>query len=402
MPKNKRGPKGRGRYGDGCLFRRPAVNGTFWYKIPNPAGGKPIAESCKTKDPDEARACKARALADLHGSTAGKKKGGTIGELLDNYIESLKANKESPDTAENVEAVINKHIRPPFGHRQAADLKTPELRAYRKAKARDLSKGTLNLHMTYIRRAFNLGREDGNLDDVPIPFFPMAKLANERKGWLPPDGYLKMLNELQPSLKILFVFGYHLGIRIGELLQYRWDMVDFNNWVINVPARVCKNREGRKVHVIEGGGIRELFIEQRAIQQAKCKRCPWVFFWHPGATGRAGGHIISYRDSWTAARERAGFQALMVHDLRRTAATLLVEEYDLSMEDAILITGHKDTGMLKRYLQERGKKTKIQYDKIGPGFAKLMARSSEPRNAPEPANQVQIGDKISNSSGASA
>ena len=53
---------------------------------------------------------------------------------------------------------------------------------------------------------------------------------NARQGFLTDQQYAKLLEALPDFLKPLFVTAYHTGVRLGELLAWDWDQVDWNHW----------------------------------------------------------------------------------------------------------------------------------------------------------------------------
>lgn len=92
-------------------------------------------------------------------------------------------------SAEDVEAIVNKHIRPYFGDRIAATLGTRDFEQYRidkKNEADPLEDTTLNRHMSYLRSYYHTGfsRITPRMVDF-TPVFPMTdESGNVRQGFL--------------------------------------------------------------------------------------------------------------------------------------------------------------------------------------------------------------------------
>ena len=84
-----------------------------------------------------------------------------------------------------------------------------------------------------------------------------------------------------------------------------------------------------------------------------------------------------FRDQWRAAVADAGFPDLLVHDLRRSAVSNMIQEFGIEEDEAMLISGHKTRDMLTRYNIRRPGKT----EKIGAamelGFQKLKSKSNQ-------------------------
>jgi integrase len=61
-----------------------------------------------------------------------------------------------------------------------------------------------------------------------------------------------------------------------------------------------------------------------------------------------GKRVLDWKKSWTSACAAAGVPETLFHDLRRTAATNMIDA-GLSEKEAMEITGHKTRAMFDRY-----------------------------------------------------
>ena len=74
---------------------------------------------------------------------------------------------------------------------------------------------------------FRLAAEE---DRIPrIPHFPMLEENNVRSGFLEPEQYKRLLDELPDCLKPILVMAYWTGCRKSEILCLKWSQVDFLN-----------------------------------------------------------------------------------------------------------------------------------------------------------------------------
>lgn len=419
----------RGRYGEGSLFLRPnKPGGMFWFTIPNPAGGPKIQGSCETRNRDEALAFKDNKRAELKKLAAGgsaraamtpeerkaeRRASITIGQLFDSYVSTL-GGRTAYVTGKTVDKHLREYVHPeantlrrdqlerlaielattpealrmPLGQRRALSLTTKELRAYRSAKlAEGQSDCSIDHHMAYLGRSFQVGFENGILKRDDAPFFPKVFPDNERTGWLPPDGYPVLLNAMRPSMKIVFVFLYHYGIRIGELLQYDWAFVDWTQGLIRVPREICKNKQGREVPILDGD-VKDFLLAQKKIQEECFPLCRSIFFWHNEANREGFQHGPSVagstikqgtlRPHWDRIVAGNGYPGIMMHDMRRTATVVLVNQFKFSPQDAALITGHLSIRMLLRYLRKSTDKLQDLARRMEAGIrdAKVKARAA--------------------------
>jgi integrase len=185
------------------------------------------------------------------------------------------------------------------------------------------------------------------LIDQP-PKIKRLKENNVRQGFVEREVYSAMLRCLPRHQQMLFCFGYYLGIRKGELLEFRWDWL-LPYWheeepIIKIPGEFCKSGEPHTIPIYHP--------DMRAfVQMALAERnpkCPYLFQYR-------GKRLKNMRTGWEAARIEAGVPKLIFHDTRRTAIRLM-EKAGIPRAEAMQITGHKTEAIYKRYdiASERG------------------------------------------------
>jgi len=350
MARTKKATHHKARKGEGSLYLRGR---TWWYRS---AAGEQI--STGTAIESEAIEFKVRKLAEprigMPSQTVAKAPKTTVNELMDAHLAFMR--RKNCKSVDNVEQVVNKHIRPYFGDRVAATLTTRNFEEYREDKMKDVGPSTINRHLSYIRSGFYTGmkRVTPRMVDT-IPAFPTVNESyNIRKGFLTMDGYQKVLDQLPVSLKPLFICGFHVSSRKGELKNILWTQVDLNEELIVLDADQTKPGEGRGLPIY--GDMVEALREQKRIRDEQFLDCEYVFFWHKedavlshgGTRVIPGTHIKKFYASWNSAVEAAGYPGLLFHDLRRSAARNMAKA---GMDQAMRmkISGHKTPSMDIRY-----------------------------------------------------
>ncbi|MGH9625118.1 MAG: site-specific integrase, partial [Bryobacteraceae bacterium] len=159
---------------------------------------------------------------------------------------------------------------------------------------------------------------------------------NVREGFLEHKQYAILRDELPGHQKLILVIGYHFGMRRGEILNLRWDQVDWDGNVIRLEKRQTKGKKAR---------VAPLYGELRAwLEMAYAARdpeCSSIVSWR--------GHGISeVKTAWQKARVRAGVPDLLIHDLRRTAARNMIRA-GVPERQVLDIVGWKTRTMLDRY-----------------------------------------------------
>jgi integrase len=316
--------------GCGSLFRV----GRIWY-FQFYDHGRKISESSRSTDREQAENQLKQRLAnlttgrDLTPSTA------TLADLCTLVLADYRLRKRRDLVT--VEWRYRAHIENTLGRLQASRITAAQIRAYiedrRSAGAAD---STINRELSIIRRAFTLAvREDPPLVRR-APYVPKLEEDNARQGFLEPEQYEKLLTELPVRLKALYVCGYHVGGRKGELRKVRWEQVDFDAGLIRLAAGQTKAKKPRCLPIYGDMG-RWLKFQQ----EQQPAGCPWVF---NSRTMPVGAHL----EGWADACERAGLPGLLFHDLRRSAIRNM-KRAGIQDVVAMEISGHKTRSVFDRY-----------------------------------------------------
>ena len=101
-----------------------------------------------------------------------------------------------------------------------------------------------------LKRAFNLARECTPPKVKVVPFIPMLKEANVRRGFVESSGYARLAQECATAglwMRALLECGYSYGWRHEELLGLRVRHVDLLASTIRLDPGTTKNDQGREV-----------------------------------------------------------------------------------------------------------------------------------------------------------
>jgi len=166
------------------------------------------------------------------------------------------------------------------------------------------------------------------------PLFP-----NDRgKRPLPPVEYLfKIIDNADRELRPLLIVLKSTLARVGELLELKWEDIDFENRLIFLRTRKTGGR-GYKNMIIP------LNDEAYETLQKLPRRSEYVF------AGQRGSPKMSYR--WYALKracERAGVPQVGFHTFRHWAATSLARE-GVSLTTIQALCGHSSIRTTEKYL----------------------------------------------------
>lgn len=124
------------------------------------------------------------------------------------------------------------------------------------------------------------------------------------------------------------------GMRRGNLLNLKWEELDFKNNLINILVKDRTTEGGRLVSIPMIPKLKEILLKQPKINE-------YVFNYK--------GHPISdYKKVWRRAIEKAGVKYQNFHTLRHTTATWVLKETGNAFV-AQKILGHKDIKTTMKY-----------------------------------------------------
>ncbi len=229
-----------------------------------------------------------------------------------------------------------KHVARSCGGVRLCDLKPGHVQhALADAAARGL--GATSLH--HIHRVLTLALNDaiklGLLRNSPMPRVTAPRIAHREMQTLSMDQALQLFHAVEGSpLEAFLVLLTLTGLRFGEAAALRWEDIDFSRRVITV--RRALHRAGGGIHFAEPKtrtSRRTVFFGQRVSdvlsrqwQQAQRITSPL----YPELVFHSTQGMPLHTSEVGAALKRllasVGLAPMRVHDLRHTAATLMLEQ----------------------------------------------------------------------------
>ena len=271
------------------------------------------------------------AMAELKTATATIGRGGrirTVGEsigLLYRDYERRKLKSYSM-TRQRIEA----NVLPWWSKIRIDKISATAVDAYAAARAKDGAKpSTINRELSLVRRALTLAHQAGKI--AAVPFIRALPEPPARSGFVDQEQFERLRDAMPEELRCLVIVAYMCGCRLGELLQLRWDQVDYGSSMIRLEANQTKSGKARVVPIYPE--IREALQKQ--------PRGVYVFT-------RQGKPIRDIREGWRVACAAAGVPGLLFHDLRRSAVRNM-ERLGFPRGVAMSITGHSTESVYRRY-----------------------------------------------------
>ncbi len=194
---------------------------------------------------------------------------------------------------------------------------------------RPIRPATINREVACLKRMFTKAIEWGKATENPGGKVKLLREDNRRERILTPEEQQRLLAACTAHSRPFVVTALHAGMRLREILNLRWDQVDFGRGYLTV--EYTKNGKSRKIPM-----NRTLTATLKAVTN----RGPYVF----GGEQPYG----AIKTSFKAALLRAGISGCRFHDLRHTfASSLVAAGVDLVTVKELL--GHSEISMTMRY-----------------------------------------------------
>ena len=212
-----------------------------------------------------------------------------------------------------------KQFLPYFAEMPIGQISKNEITRYRKWRqdrylenhqgAKSLSETTLNRDCEAIRHVLFWSVDEGFLPANPIARMRMPRARGRRRPVLPVADEVKLLAACSDHLRPIVTVALDSGLRRGELLNQRWEDLDFERKVISVSHSKTAEGEHRLVPMTQR--VTEMLTVER-------KLSGMVFTFD-------GEPIGSIKTGWKGALRRSGIQRMRFHDLRHTFNSRLAD-----------------------------------------------------------------------------
>lgn len=280
------------------------------------------------------------------GALEGAEKGLSVRDFFTlHYLPYVKSYKRSWGTDE---CMLRVNIIPRLGDHEMTSIKPPVVAQFvLDMREQGLAPGTCNRALVLLRYGFALAIRWGLYGRSVNPMQEVRNLRddNKRERFLTDSELQRLLTSVSESdnksLMSIVLFLIYTGARKREVLNARWEDVDWGNKSWRIPV----TKSGKVRHVPLSNGAQALLRSHQAAQndQLGGNTTPFIFV-NPATLAP----FVTVYYSWDTARKQAGLPELRMHDLRHSFASFLVNA-GRSLYEVQELLGHADIRTTSRY-----------------------------------------------------
>jgi integrase len=179
----------------------------------------------------------------------------------------------------------------------------------RRHAAKTVTDTTVNRDLQALRHILFWAVDEGFLATNPLNRLRLVPERGKPRSVVGIEQEHKLLAAAAPHLRELTIASLDSGMRRGELLNQKWQHIDFSRKLLFVTHSKTAGGEGREIPLTER--LHSLLLSRRQPEGL-------VFTFHNRS-------ITTIKTGWKAAIRRAGIRYYRFHDLRHTFNTRLME-----------------------------------------------------------------------------
>jgi len=252
----------------------------------------------------------------------------SFSELAQKFLDYSKVNR-SPGTYQyhyfNLKPILDF-----FSGSLIAEIGINEVERYKAKRIREVTAVTLNHELSVLKNVFNRAVEWGILGENPVVLIKKVPEKGSRLRYLSFDEIKRLLASCKGILFVIVSIALNTGMRKSEILNLKWQDIDFENLII-------------RLDVTKSGKRRDIPIRSdlATIIQSLPKINEYLFPNHDK-------HLKSVKKAFRTATIKAGIDDFRFHDLRHTfASQLVMSGIDLATVKELM--GHSTIEMTMRY-----------------------------------------------------
>ena len=239
-----------------------------------------------------------------------------------------------------------------FGDRYLPEIDSLLIEGYKAERLKTIKPASVNRELDVLKSIFNRAIEWNMLSDNPAKNVKKFSVDDKRIRYLSIEEINRLIRVCSGSLYGIVILALNTGMRKSEILQLKWENVDFTSGVIYIPSSLSKN----KCH----GEIPMNGVVIKTLEELKknATNNPYVFY------NKKGSPMTDVIKSFTTALNKANIKDFRFHDLRHTFCSQLVNS-GVDIYTVMALARHKSIKMTMRYAHLTPNQKRVAVEIIG-------------------------------------
>ena len=317
-------------------------------------GGRRVRKqiTCKTKT-EVGRELR-RLLAAAEAGQLNHERPPTVEAWMATYLREVAADRVRPSTFHSYEQFARLYINPWLGRHRLDKLRPQHITAFYREMSKKLAPSSVRRIHAVLRRALTVAVRWGVIHANPALLVDPPPLPrNDVKPFTVEEARIFLKAASEDRLEARWVIAVSLGLRQGEVLGLGWQHVDLPNGLLRIERALQRQPDG-SLKLVETKTHRSKrtipmppsvvsALERRAVRQAEERVLVGDAWQDSDLVFTTGwGTPIHPRNDYRAFQrlvEKAGLRRVRLHDLRHTAASLLLAQ-EVAPRVVMEILGH--------------------------------------------------------------
>jgi len=298
----------------------------------------------------------------------------TVAQLASRYMAEHSEVKKKSESIRKDRFLVDHYILPALGRYNVDEVSREQIAKLHHGLRKKPYQA--NRVLEVVRKMFNLAEAWGLRPDGTNPARHVQKYKEKkRQRYLSEDGWArlgKVLAEVEqknsemPSVVTAVRLLIFTGCRLSEILNLRWDDVDWEHGCLNLRD----SKTGQRF--VPLGQFALDFLQNTSRQAGNPFVCPGARPMRP---------LVNLQRPWRRLRERAGLEDVRLHDLRHSFASMGAG-VGMSLPVIGKLLGHTQAQTTMRYSHLAADPLKQAANRIGERIAEAMAREPEKKILP--------------------
>ncbi len=286
-----------------------------------------------------------------------------LDDLFQKYIAHIEV-LHSPQTLKTNIAYYNKHIKPIFGNKQLKQISYLDIQLFcNELIKKEYKVKTVKNILSIIKVLFKFAIKLNLIDKNPSLDIELPKYDNTRYFNFPisvQQDFIRSIKDYkEPIYSDIFFFLLH-GRRRGEVLNLTWDMLDLDQRLYYIPAKINKAKRNMSYKMTDELYRRLYKIYLHICIEQNTKYPKGYIFVNPYTKNK----FKDLRKAWQRFLKTYNLPYIRLHDIRHLIGTYSINYLDLPIEHISYALGHTNIEITQKYITVKPQISKDVIDKI--------------------------------------